>query len=59
MEISIKLRTDNEFFGNGKYEEAVQLILASIAFKIACGEDKGRLLDLAENTVCQFTVRGR
>lgn len=60
MEIMITLDTDNEAFGNGKHEEVVKIILATVAIKIACGEDEGCLLDLVDNTtVCQFTVWGR
>lgn len=59
MRITIDLETDNEAFGNGKYEETVELILQTLATKVANGEDAGCLKDRANKTVCQFTVWGK
>lgn len=56
MKIVIHLDTDNEAFGNGRYEELVELILQEIATKVANGEDIGRLTDRTNKTVCEFTV---
>jgi hypothetical protein len=48
MRIVIYLDTDNEAFGNGMYEEAVEQVLLTLATKVANGEDAGCISSGAE-----------